>query len=304
MAGESKTYADIPWWAALISALLSAGLVFLAMSVKMPAPGAVATPSIGALFTETALFVPHALILFGILADMFTYQGVYSIPSAFGIGSIFINKLLDYFWMGMAAILDRGTRLAQAATGTQQGGSITNYTGCTVQGFDYFKSQYSSQTLVVTATILSYYIFDLAMNKGVASAAASIGMGIALFGLQASSMSSGNCFQETGGMAVTSLISVANGLIIGGLFFGIMEAYAPQMLPSRGISSIPKVNVTDLKVDSASGKLLDSSGKAWSVLPDGTPIPDMCGELMASDVDSTGRPATAGTCPGGAVTAT
>jgi hypothetical protein len=99
-------------------------------------------------------------------------------------------------------------------------------------------------------------------------------------------------------MAMTLIVSVLNGFAIGGFFYGIMEAYSPQLLPSKALSTIPKVNVTDLKVDSATGKLTDSSGKAWSLLPDGTPVPDTCDGLSLADLDSTGRPAAPGTCSG------
>lgn len=308
MAVDAQT--TVPWYAPLASALLTGGLVFLATMVKVPVAGASTTPSVAAFFTETALFIPHALILFGIVADMFAYHGGYAIASTIGLASIPANKLMDYFWNGVAALLDRAKKIGQQASGTaspavaQRGGSITNYTGCNVQGFEYFQGTYSSQTLVVTATILSFYILDLAMNKGVTGAAGAIGVGLLLFLFQASSMSTGNCFQNTGGMAMTLLVSIVNGFAIGGFFYGIMEAYSPQLLPSKAISSIPKVNVTDLKVDSASGKLTDSSGKAWTLLPDGTPVPDMCDGMSLSDLDSTGRPAVPGTCPGNVTAST
>jgi hypothetical protein len=308
MAVDAQT--TVPWWAALLSAFFTGVLVWIATIIKVPVAGPTTTPSVAAFFTETALFIPHALILFGIVADMFAYHGGYAIASLIGFGSIFLNKGLDLFYKGLAAIVDRIGKVGSAAAGTatpavirQAGGAITNYAGCNVQGFEYFKSQYTSQTLVVTATILAYYIFDLAMNKGVVAAGASIGVGIALFALQAASMSGGGCFNETGGIGMTSFLSIINGIAIGGFFYGIMEAYGSQLLPSKAISSIPKVNVSDLKVDSATGKLTDSSGKAWSLLPDGTPVPDTCGDFSVTDVDSTGRPASGGTCPGNAVTA-
>jgi hypothetical protein len=304
MAGVSNdTQPSVPWYAALVSALLTGALVFIATQVKIPAPGQSAGPSIGSFFTETALFIPHALILFGIVADMFAYHGGYAIASVFGLLSIFLNKGLDYFWNGFGLLIGNGIRLATGSVPpavAQRGGSITNYTGCSVQGFEYFQGRYSSQTLVVTSTILWYYILDLIVNKGIGAAGAAIGVGIGMFLLQASSLSAGKCFDATGGMPLTLLASVVNGFMIGGIFYGIMEAYSPGLLPSKAISTIPKVDVSDLKVDSASGKLVDSSGKAWSLLPDGTPVPDTCDGLSLSDLDSTGRPATAGSCPSGA----
>ena len=301
MAVESST--TTPWWTNLVAVLLTALVMRMAQTLTVPAGTTASVPSLGTLITDTALFIPHALILFGILADMFTYQGVYSIPSLIGLLAIPLNKVLDYFWAGIASLIGKVGTLAGVSTAGQAGGAVTDYKGCYVQGFEVnaLKSTYSSQTLVVTTTILMYYILDLIVNKGILAATASLVMGVVLVLAQASSMTSSGCFDQTG-LAVGILTSVANGSIIGGISFGIVEGYFPERLPSNAISPVPRVSVSDLKVGD-NGKLVDSSGKAWSLLPDGTPIPDMCGDISMSDVDSTGRRATPGSCPGGAVTA-
>ena len=252
--------------------------------------------STGTLLADTALFFPHALILFGILADMFTYEGVYSIPSLVGVISIFANKGLDYFWAGISAILGSAASIVKTGTG-QTGGSVVDYKGCYVQGFevDALKSKYSSQTLVVTSTILVYYIADLLMNKGIANALASILVGGALFFAQVSSMSAGNCFTPAEGgearLATTVLTSLANGVIVGGLSYGIVEAYFPARLPSKALPSYPRVSRNDLQVDE-NGKLVDESGKSWLTMPDGSVIPDTC----EAGAGGAGRAATNPSC--------
>jgi hypothetical protein len=306
----AESESTTPWWTNLVAVLLTALVMRMAQTMTLPggAPDPNAPASLGALLTDTALFIPHALILFGILADMFTYQGAYSIPSLIGLLAIPLNKVLDFFWKGLAEVFGMVKNVAGMGRGGQAGGAVTDYKGCYVQGFevDALKSVYSSQTLTVTTTILMYYILDLIMNKGILAATASIVMGVVLVLAQASSMSNSGCFDEMG-FAGGLLASIANGTIIGGLSFGIVEAYFPERLPSKAISPIPRVSVSDLKVGE-NGKLVDPSGKAWSLLPDGTPVPDTCGAAggfggLTDGLDSTGRPATQGSCPGGAVTA-
>jgi hypothetical protein len=306
----AESESTTPWWTNLVAVLLTALVMRMAQTMTLPggAPVPNAPASLGALLTDTALFIPHALILFGILADMFTYQGAYSIPSLIGLLAIPLNKVLDFFWKGLAEVFGMVKNVAGVGTGGQAGGAVTDYKGCYVQGFevDALKSVYSSQTLTVTVTILMYYIVDLIMNKGILAATASIVMGIVLILAQASSMSASGCFDQMG-FAGGLLASIANGTIIGGLSFGIVEAYFPERLPSKAISPIPRVSVSDLKVGE-NGKLVDPSGKAWSLLPDGTPVPDTCGAAggfggLTDGLDSTGRPASQGSCPGGAVTA-
>ena len=66
-----------PWWTHFFSIGLTALVMLMARTMSLPAAAAANAPaSLGALITDTALFIPHALILFGILADMLTYQGV------------------------------------------------------------------------------------------------------------------------------------------------------------------------------------------------------------------------------------
>lgn len=274
MAEDSKIFPDTPWWTNLVAVVLTAIAMLIATKAsKTAGDGSVST---GSLIADTALFFPHALILFGILADMFTYEGVYSIPSLVGIIAIIANKGLDYFWAGISALLGTAADVYRAGTGGQQGGSVIDYKGCYVQGFevDALRSNYSSQTLVVTSTILIYYIMDLLMNKGIANALASIIGGAVLFGAQVSSMSAGGCF-EGKGLATTVLTSIANGIIFGGLAYGIVEAYAPSRLPSKALPSYPRVSLNDLKVDE-NGKLVDKDGKSWLTMPDGSVIPDTC----------------------------
>jgi hypothetical protein len=290
-------FPDVPWYSVLFTAILAV-LATLAASRASAMP-ATSGSMVGGLITDTALFLPHALILFGILADMFTYQGVYSIPSLVGVISILANKILDYFWHGLSAVLDKAKKVAAAGTGgvPQRGGAVLNYKGCYVQGFeiDALRSEFSSQTLVVTATILSYYIMDLVLNKGWASAMASIIVGTAFFFMQVTSMASGGCFESTG-MTTTVMTSVANGVLFGGIAYGVVQTYFPSRLPSGAIQTIPP-GANDLKWSASKGCLVDKNGKCWTLDENGNAKEKCAG----GNEDSTGEGATAGNCANNAV---
>jgi hypothetical protein len=285
-----ELYPKTPWWTNLVAVILTVLATAILTKINVPGGG---SATAGQIITDTALFLPHALILFGIFADMFSYQGAYSLASLFGILTIFLNRGLDFAWNGLWALINQVDKLRKTGTGgtAQAGGAVLNYPGCYVQGFegDYFKSKYSSQTLVVTATILFYYIFDLWMNKGISSAIAPMLAGAVLFVLQVSSMTSGGCFpNDSIGMAVGT--SILNSLVLSFTFYIAMEAYAPNLLPSKTIPTFKAPNPNKLKVDEATGKMVDDSGKAWTFTADGTLIPDTCGA-------SGGAPATEGSCP-------
>ena len=297
-------YPKTPWWTNLVAVFLTAIFTIIATTVSIP-KGTGGPSSFGALVTDTALFLPHALILFGILADMFTAEGVYSIPSLVGILSIFLNGLIDLAWVGLSSLINKVGKLAEAGGvsipgTTQAGGSVSNYSGCYVQGFevDALKSRYASQTLVVTITIMSYYIFDLLMNKGLLMASIPIFVGIILVVMQMSSMSSGGCFQQNG-MLITALSSLANGLIVGGGAYALMEAFYPGKLPSKALPSYPRVDVNDLKTDD-NGNLVDANGMSWNILPDGTAVPNTC--PGSNNPLGSGNAATNANCPGAVTT--
>ena len=97
--------AEVPWWSNLVAILGTAvvsvlGTVYFIKGAS--APTVKGPPGIGSLLKETMLYLPHIMLLFGVLADMFTMQGVYSIPSLVGLLSIPVSGfVMKYFWMGI-----------------------------------------------------------------------------------------------------------------------------------------------------------------------------------------------------------
>ena len=115
--------AEVPWWSNLVAILGTAvvsvlGTVYFIKGATGPAVSG--PPGIGALIKETMLYLPHIMLLFGVLADMFTMQGVYSIPSIIGLLSIFVSGfVLKYFWTGISESIGYVARLlAMRKTGT------------------------------------------------------------------------------------------------------------------------------------------------------------------------------------------
>jgi uncharacterized membrane protein len=97
-------YPDVPWWAVLISAFVFSiagimiGIYIFKSGVSVPGAKPITGSSI---VLDTVSYMPHILLLFGVLADMFTLDGVWSIPSLIGILSIFANYVFQYFWKGI-----------------------------------------------------------------------------------------------------------------------------------------------------------------------------------------------------------
>jgi hypothetical protein len=285
---------DTPWWSNLLAVLLTAIVSVLGTlyAMRPGTPGTPSTPSVGSFFTDTLTYIPHILLLFGILADMFTYQGVYSIPSLIGLLSIPLNFVMKYFWAGVsdffAKISDVVTmgpapptnpRAGVAGRNVLSGGGglgefFRNYDGCDVQGFSALRSPYAPQTLVVTATVFSYYIFDLIQNRGWTNASAAIVMFVVLFGGQVASI--GNCTTSGSepGRGLKALAAFAEGLLFGGVGYGVVQSYFPGRLPSTAISPFPKKTVDQLK-PGPNGTFTDDAGNPYICLPTGQCYPDL-----------------------------
>ena len=286
-------YADTPWWSNLLAVLITAIVSVLGTlyAMRVRTPGAPATPSVGSFFTDTLTYIPHILLLFGILADMFTYQGVYSIPSLIGVLSIPLNFVMAYFWAGIsdffskiAEVLKMGPAPPANPRGAVPGRNILsgggglgeffkNYDGCDVQGFGALHSPYAPQTLVVTATVFAYYIFDLIQNRGWTNASAAIVMFFVLFGGQIATIGNCGANEEEPGRGLKALAAFVEGLLFGGIGYGVVQSYFPGRLPSTAISPFPKKTAEDLN-PGTNGTFADENGNPYICLPNGQCYPD------------------------------
>jgi hypothetical protein len=283
---------DVPWWGALILAILTAivsviATLYWVKGTRPSVPGA--PPGVGVLFTDIITFLPHILVLFGVLADIFTLQGVYSIPSLIGLASIPIHYVLQFLWTGVAGLIGDIYKMAMTTpeaaaaakplfTGSNTGanvgrtpvtgGAMSAWAGCEVYGFEGLKSPYAPQGLVVTATIFWYYLIDLWSNRhGLDSTATALAFPL-FFGLQVMQLKT--CDDLAGSIAIKSLIALAEGLLIGGSGYGIVQASAPNRLPSSVLPQGPSLSSL---TKNAAGEYVDAEGNVYIIGPDGRPIP-------------------------------
>ncbi len=317
-----------PWWTNLVAILVTAVVTipttwYIVSPKKDPATPSQRFSGAFGLVKDTLTYIPHVLLLFGVLADMFTYQGVYSVSSIIGIVSIGLNALMQYFWTG---ITDGFTKLQTLISSTPAppppsrptvigrqfgGGKFFNeYTGCALQGFEKIGSPYAPQTLVITASIFSYYMFDLIMNRGWVNSAATITLFVVLFGAQAFSI--GDCGGTDYGFSgwKAALAALAEGLLYGGTSYGIVQTYYPGSLPSSAISPFPRKRAEDLKVG-PNGKYTDSAGNEYICLANGQCYPDLSSQEsrkafaeMAAQSMGTGTPAVPENCSANTAPAT
>jgi hypothetical protein len=315
---------DVPWWGALILAILTSIVSVIATIFYMRGnaptlPGA--PPGIGMIFTDAITFLPHILIVFGIFADIFTLQGAYSIPSLIGLLSIHTHYVFQFLWTGVAGFIGDLTKLLKTTPpdapapppaasqfdddvrtllgGSRRGGAMSAWKGCEVYGFESLISPYAPQGLVVSATIFWYYLLDLWVHRDGLDSIATLLAFMLFFGLQVWQLQTCENFSES--IAVKSAIALAEGLFIGGTGFGIVQSTIPDRLPSSVLPKVPRLSSMTKNPD---GTYTDSSGKVYVVGPDGITIPKStlsfsCPQNQSGLFDALGNsiPASLSTCP-------
>jgi hypothetical protein len=294
-APPEPMYPDVPWWAVLVTAIVfafaGAAATYMMIAGSLPATG---TPS--GLVLDILVYMPHVMLLFGVLADMITYDGAWSIPSLVGFLSIFMNYIFRYFWFGIEDLVASATDIAMGRNKTSTssppppvappaktvGGGVVGagYNGCNIQGFESIGSEYAPQTLVITATIFSYYCFDLIQNRGWVNAAAAIVIFLVSFGGHTTVLNTtteGKGCQQPGleprSVFANAIRALSEGLLFGGTAYGIVQTYYPTRLPSATISPFPRRSIRDLRIG-ADGKLRDENGYPYVCLPNGQCVPD------------------------------
>lgn len=292
-----KDQNNTPWWTHLITIFVTAVATVM---VTAYAVGGAPTPTTGSPFpagvsiaVDTITYMPHIILLFGVLADMITYDGVWSIASLVGIISILGNYVMQYFWKGLATLWNTGKEVAKigtspvaAQTGVGRpgkGGAVApgsffrSYDGCSVQGFDFLKTEFAPQTLVVTATVFSYYIFDLIRNRGWVNSAATIVVFLTVFGAQTAVLymtaPNHNCGAGDSSQLTQSLRALFEGMLFGGTGYGIVQTYYPSRLPSSTVSPFPRKDKSELTMG-PDGKMYDKEGNPYVILPNGQAVPD------------------------------
>jgi len=311
-------YPDTPWWAVLVAVLVTAVVSVMGTAYALGGTSGLTSqgiPPAASIVVDTITYMPHILLLFGVLMDMFTYQGVWSIPSLVGLLSVFLNYFMQYFWKGLQELWNSGkevTKVGSAPTtldAVKKGGVIIppaffkHYDGCSVQGLAGWNTEFAPQTLVVTATVFCYYIFDSVRNRGWLNSVASIVMFGTIYVAQTGVLiMSGGCGGAYGNYAQATM-ALFEGIVFGGSAYGIVQTYYPTRLPSTTISPFPRKDKSELTMG-PDGRMYDENGYPYVVLPNGQAVPDLStqkgrdafAELAGQNL-GTGTPAKPITCP-------
>jgi hypothetical protein len=201
--------------------IIEIGIAFL-MKTRISSLTTLETGGIREFCYTMVLFIPHILIVFGFIADALSQDFRYSVPSITGFLSIFFN------W-GLGLILRKfmGT---MSAPPPLVGGAET---GCFIPGFDSFTSEFTSAPIVVTSTIMFYYVIDLLQNRGFYQSGATIIAMIAFIASQFWILKNNGCFAGFSSVGAALSSSVLVGLLFGGSAYGLIWGVWPDGLPSK-----------------------------------------------------------------------
>jgi hypothetical protein len=300
------------WWQSLILAFACtlAGVI-AAVTATMPQLDAKGV-AIGSWVTDLLKLVPHALMLYGLMADAITYDGVYWTSTIVGLSAMPLHGQLEYIVNGLVILFEKmmaglsgaspGAAPAGAPAGVMRGGAEP-FTGCNVMGGSIDPTHRTSQSLVVTASIISYFFIDLWLNRGVINALGVLTLGILLLGGQ--SMVISDCFKQAGDKSLTAgvLYAMVFGVLIGGTYFSFFQSFYPMYLPSTVIPlsntiSDSSVSDTGFVYVPGVGLVSASSPQGQQAIANGTAMSpsEMSDALQLTGTVGTGAKGTASTC--------
>lgn len=275
--------------------------------------------------------VPHAMMLFGLMADAVTYDGVYWSSTIVGLSAMPLHATLESILGGLIKLgenMQKGmftqqrsdtsasaadafasgamatAAAAKAATELPKGGVRMfgggNFTGCTILGGTIAGPHRTAESLVVTASIIAYFFIDLWLNRSVINGIGILALGTLLMGGQAMAIS--DCFKP-GDKSLTAgvLYAMLFGVIIGGTWFSFFQAFYPMYLPS---TVIPLSNTISSATESGFvyvpgvGLVSSTSPQGQQAIAQGKALsPDeMMNALETTGTVGTGAPGQAATC--------
>ena len=310
------------WWQSLLLAFACtlAGVIAAVMATtqQLDASGA----AVGSWVNDLLKLVPHALMLFGIMADAITYNGVYWTSTIVGLTAMPVHGQLEYILNGLGVLFKKMMEGMPGATpdknvnvsvtvkggGGMRGGNgngpLPPFTGCGIMGGTIEKEHRTAQSLVVTASIISYFFMDLWLNRGIINALGVLTLGILLMGGQAMVIS--DCFKgfdPDKSLTAGVLYAMVFGVIIGGSYYAFFQSFYPMYLPS---TVIPLSNtISDLSISDTGfvyvpgvGLVSASSPQGQQAIANKTALsPDeMSIALETTGTVGTGRSGQAATC--------
>ena len=251
---------------------------------------------------------PHALLLFGLMADAITYDGVYWTSTIVGLSAAGLHSPLETITNSFIALMENiGKNITgSASTGAPAAGGAKSmsgggeYDGCTVTGSEGIPANFhTAQTLVVTVSVISYFFFDLWLNRGVINALGTLVAGILLLVGQAMAISP-TCFPASNNdRTITSgvLYAMLFGTLIGGGFYSFFQAFYPMYLPSTVIplqnyaSQVASISATGFVYVPGQGLVSVTSPAGQQALANGTAMSpeDMSTALQATGTLGSGK---------------
>jgi hypothetical protein len=298
------------WWQSLLLAFACtlAGVI-AAVTATMPQLDAKGV-AIGSWVTDLLKLVPHALMLYGLMADAITYDGVYWTSTIVGLSAMPLHGQLEYIVNGLVILFEKmmaglsgaSPGATPAPAGGMRGGAEP-FTGCNVMGGTIDPTHRTSQSLVVTASIISYFFIDLWLNRGVINALGVLTLGILLLGGQ--SMVISDCFKQAGDKSLTAgvLYAMVFGVLIGGTYFSFFQSFYPMYLPSTVIPlsntiSDSSVSDTGFVYVPGVGLVSASSPQGQQAIANKTAISpsEMSDALLLTGTVGTGAKGAASTC--------
>jgi hypothetical protein len=300
------------WWQSLILAFACtlAGVI----GAVMASTGGTTLPGgeISTWATDLLKLIPHAMMLFGLMADAITYNGVYWTSTIVGLSAMPLHNPLESILSGLFSIVERFTTSKDEEKKPQElnlkistGGARMfggGFSGCSILGGEIEKEHKTSESLVVTAAIVAYFFLDLWLNRGMINALGILVVGIVLMGGQAVSIS--DCFtRQEKSLTAGVLYALLFGVIIGGGWYSFFQAFYPMYLPT---TVIPLANtITGFSVADTGfvyvpgvGLVSASSPQGQQAIANGTALsPDEMSEaLETTGTVGTGLPGQASTC--------
>jgi hypothetical protein len=296
------------WWQSLLLAFSCtlAGLIaaYSAMSGVSIGSDGMSSVSWG---KDLLKLTPHALLLFGLMADAITYDGVYWSSTIVGLCAAGLHSPLETVTNSLFELLSNiGKNVTGAATPAQPKGGARmhgggEYNGCTVTGAEGIPDNFhTAQTLVVTVSVISYFFFDLWLNRGIINSLGTLVAGILLLIGQAMAISE-TCFSaaDKDKRTITSgvLYAMLFGTLIGGGFYSFFQSFYPMYLPSTVIplqnyaSQVASISSTGFVYVPGQGLVSVNSPAGQQALANGTAMSpdDMSTALQATGTLGTGK---------------
>lgn len=299
------------WWQSLLLAFSCTLAGLIAAYSAMSGVGVPGAPDVS-WGRDLLKLTPHALLLFGLMADAITYNGVYWTSTIVGLSAaglhITLETITNSFVLLMGNIFKNimsaagaGAPAAAPAAAPAGGGGHKmhgggDYDGCSVTGAEpgIPKGFRTAQTLVVTVSVISYFFFDLWFNRGIINGLGTLVVGILLLIGQAMAISP-TCFPvaDKEERTITSgvLYAMLFGTMIGSGFYSFFQAFYPMYLPSTVIplqnyeAQLASISSTGFVYVPGQGLVSVNSPAGQQALANGTA---MSPDDMSKALDATG----------------